>query len=271
MSRRLIVNADDLGLCHGVNRGIFRAAEDGVVTSASLMVRWPAASEAADWARRHPDVSIGLHVDLGEWVCRDGDWIELYHVLDATDAGAVAHEVAAQLSRFERLVGRPPTHLDSHQHVHRSDPVRSLVVAAGARLGVPVREAAGGVRYCGSFYGQSGSGQPYPEGITVDALTALLDEVPDGVTELACHPGDDTLDDLDSPYHHERAVERRLLCDPTVPALLRQRGIALCSFADLADRGELADGAELADPARLSGPRVAATAATSGGTRRSDS
>lgn len=233
MTRRLIVNADDLGLCRGVNRGIFAAVDDGIVTSAGLMVRWPGAVEAAAWALRHPDVSIGLHLDLGEWVYRDGDWRELYHVIDSADPTAVAHEVVAQLQAFERLLGRPPTHLDSHQHVHRNEPVRSLVLAVAARVDVPVRESRGGVRYCGSFYGQSGNGTPYPEGITPAALTALLEALPDGVTELSCHPGADDLSDLDSPYRDERATERRVLCDPSLPGLLASLGIELCSFADV--------------------------------------
>jgi hypothetical protein len=48
--RLLIVNADDLGCSRGVNRGIIEAHERGIVTSASLMVNRPAASEAAEYA-----------------------------------------------------------------------------------------------------------------------------------------------------------------------------------------------------------------------------
>ena len=65
-TRYLIVNADDFGQSHGVNRGIMQAHRRGIVTSASLMVRWLAASEAAAYAREHPSLSLGLHVDLGE-------------------------------------------------------------------------------------------------------------------------------------------------------------------------------------------------------------
>jgi predicted glycoside hydrolase/deacetylase ChbG (UPF0249 family) len=50
-NRYLIVNADDFGQSHGVNRGVIEAFENGIVTSASLMVRWPAAVEAAAYAR----------------------------------------------------------------------------------------------------------------------------------------------------------------------------------------------------------------------------
>jgi predicted glycoside hydrolase/deacetylase ChbG (UPF0249 family) len=64
--RTLIVNADDFGLTSGVNAGIARAHEEGILTSASLMVRWPAAAEAAAYAARTPGLSVGLHVDLGE-------------------------------------------------------------------------------------------------------------------------------------------------------------------------------------------------------------
>ncbi len=45
--RALIVNADDFGQSFGVNRGIMEAHQRGIVISASPMVRWPAAREAA--------------------------------------------------------------------------------------------------------------------------------------------------------------------------------------------------------------------------------
>ena len=72
--RFLIVNADDFGLSPGVNRGILETHERGILTAASLMVRAPAAAEAAAAAHDHPRLSVGLHLDLGEWICRDGAW-----------------------------------------------------------------------------------------------------------------------------------------------------------------------------------------------------
>ncbi|MGI8684724.1 MAG: carbohydrate deacetylase [Acidimicrobiales bacterium] len=229
--RRLVVNADDLGQSDEINRGIAEAVETGIVTSASLMVRWPAAEEAARWARERPGFGVGLHVDLAEWSCVDTEWTAVYEVVDADDDAAVAIELAWQLERFGELMGRPPTHLDSHQHAHRGGPLRSLLAAAGARLGVPVREMDPSITYCGAFYGQWGRGQPYPEGITFAALLVLLDALPHGTTELGCHPGADDLGGLDSMYGTERAVERAVLCDPRLPAAIRQRGIELCSFA----------------------------------------
>ena len=230
MNRRLIVNADDLGQSPGVNRGIARAVDQGIVTSASLMVRWPAAEAAARWASTRPAVSIGLHLDFGEWAYRDGTWVPLYEVIDTADADAVDREMSRQLGMFLRLVGRDPTHLNSHQHTHHSDPLRAMLLSTGARLGVPVRELNEKISYCGRFYGQSGKGDPYPEGITLDSLLAILEGLPAGTTELGCHPGDDDLDDLDSMYTAERATERSVLCDPGLPAALARRGIELCAF-----------------------------------------
>ena len=71
-AKYLIVNADDFGRSRSVNRGIMSAYEYGIVTSASLMVRWPAANEATAYARRHQSLSVGLHFDFGEWCYRNG-------------------------------------------------------------------------------------------------------------------------------------------------------------------------------------------------------
>lgn len=220
--RELIVNADDFGRSAGTNDGIVRAHEHGIVTSASLMVRWPAAEAAAAYARSRPDLSVGLHVDLTEWTYRDGEWVLVY------ENAPTESEIEAQLERFRALLRRDPSHLDSHQHVHRSEPIGSLLVGHGARLGVPVRERSA-IRYCGSFYGQFGTGDPYPEGIEVETLIALIETLPEGVTELGCHPGLDA--ELQSSYRLERLKEVETLCDPRVLEALRRAGITLRTFS----------------------------------------
>lgn len=230
----LIVNADDFGLSRGVNRGTLAAYDRGIVTSASLMVRWPAAAEAAAAARARPGLGLGLHVDVGEWVYRDGQWVPLYSVLPGDgdeSAGALVDEVARQFDAFRRLVGREPTHVDSHQHRHLHEPLRTVLAAAAADVGVPLRHLDPRVRYCGDFYGQTGKGEPYPDGITTDALTRILRAVPDGHTELACHPGYGA--DHESAYETERAAEVQVLCDPAVRAVVDAQDIRLVSFAEL--------------------------------------
>ena len=228
----LIVNADDFGQAPGINRGVVAAHERGVVTSASLMVRWPAAAEAAAYARAHRELAVGLHLDLGEWCLRDGEWVARYRVVDTDDADAVERELAAQLETFRALLGRPPSHLDSHQHVHRSDPAASLVAAAAADLGVPLRDRDPRVCYRGDFYGQDGHGAPYPEGITVDAFERVVSDLAEGWTELACHPGEPD-DALASTYRAERQLELAVLCDDRARDAIRRHDVELVSFADV--------------------------------------
>jgi chitin disaccharide deacetylase len=232
--RYLIVNADDFGQSRGVTRGIIAAHEHGIVTSTSLVVRWPAAAEAAAYARTHPLLSVGLHLDLGEWVYRDDTWVPLYEVVPLDDRARVAAEVQSQIETFRDLVGANPTHIDSHQHVHRRDPTHGIVSEIARSLAVPLRDEDAGVRYCGSFYGQTGTGDPLPDLISVDALLRLLAALTAGVTELGCHPAEG--DDLDTMYRRERELELRTLCDPRVREGIASLGIALCSFRDVRQR-----------------------------------
>lgn len=226
--RFLIVNADDFGRSPGINRGIVRAHREGIVTSASLMVRWPAATAAAALADENPALSVGLHLDLCEWVCRDGAWTALYEVVSTDDERAVRDEVARQLDGFRRLLGRDPTHLDSHQHVHRREPVAAVLASAARELGVPLRHFDPGIRYCGDFFGQTRDGLPLPEYIGAEHLVRLLRALPEGVTELACHPAEG--DDCRSSYGPERALELEALRDPRVAEAVVEAGIRLRSF-----------------------------------------
>src|SRR2546428_2563379 len=137
-ARYLIVNADDFGQSPGINRGIVEAHEQGIVTSASMMVRWPDAAEAAAYGAEHPELSLGLHADLGEWAYRDETWVPLYEVVSLDDVAAVKDEVSRQLTAFRDLTGKDPTHTDSHQHVHLREPVLSVLAKLAAGLAVPV-------------------------------------------------------------------------------------------------------------------------------------
>jgi predicted glycoside hydrolase/deacetylase ChbG (UPF0249 family) len=242
--RFLIVNADDFGQTPGINRGIIQAHEQGIVTSASLMVRWPAAAAAAAYARQHPALSVGLHVDLGEWTFREGTWVQLYEVVPVQAHKSVADEVDRQLNSFRQLLGQPPTHLDSHQHVHHEEPSRALLAKLARQLGVPLRGFTSEVRYRGDFYGQGGKGFPCPQAISVDGLVSVLTSLPPGFTELGCHPGLDVEENF--MYARERADEVTTLCHPQVRAALAAEGIRLCSFQDV-PRSSLTDGAQSAE------------------------
>ena len=225
----LIVNADDFGLSRGVNRGIAAAREEGIVTSASLMVKQPAAEEAAAYARRQPPFDVGLHVELQERRPRLRPWSRTRRSGQA-HLDEVRVDVEEQLTRFRELMGEDPSHLDSHHHGHRHEPARSILLDLAQRLGIPLRESGGGIGFCGDFYGQQ-NGRAWPEGIQPAALVELLECFLPGVTELCTHPG--YADDAHTHYKSERAVEVETLCEPSVRAAIDRLGIRLITFREL--------------------------------------
>ncbi len=226
----LIVNADDFGLSAGVNRGIIRAHEEGIVTSTSLMVRASAtaAAEAAAYARARAQLGVGLHLDLCEWRYGQGQWSPVYEVVPLNDAAALADEVDRQLEMFLRLIGRRPTHIDSHQHVHEKEPLRSVATKVAEKLKVPLRGVTRGLRYFGGFYGQNERGELAPNCITAESLLCMLARLPAGANEVGCHPGEDP--DLNSPYAAERLREVIVLCDPRVREAVNGMHIELGDF-----------------------------------------
>lgn len=227
-AKKLIVNADDFGQSKGINKGIIQAYEKGILTSASLMVRYPAAAEAAVYAKTNFSLGIGLHIDLGEWKYNNGNWEALYEVVSPENKHEVEREVKHQLEAFYQLMGRKPTHIDSHQHTHLRENIRHIFIEIAQDLNITLRRCSNEVKYCGDFYGQCTDGYPYHQAISVDGLKQILTTLPHGYTELACHPGLD--DDLKTMYRMEREKEVNTLCDRSILETLGKANIELCTF-----------------------------------------
>ena len=231
-TRYLIVNADDFGQSHGINSGIIKAHEQGILTSASMMVRSPTAGEAATYARAHPQLSVGLHADLGEWAFEEGEWVPVYEVVPHENEEVVEAELRRQLESFRSLVGRDPTHLDSHQHVHRDPPAFGPFRRLAFELQVPLRHASR-VRYRGDLHGQERTGVQLEGVITVENMISIIRGLEPGFTELCCHPGEGS--DFESTYREEREAELRVLCDERVRSALESEGVLLSSFTEARD------------------------------------
>ncbi|HYZ28895.1 MAG TPA: ChbG/HpnK family deacetylase [Thermoleophilaceae bacterium] len=220
--KHLVVNADDFGACEGVNQGVIESHRRGIVTSASLLVNWPGAEEAARLARENGPLSVGLHA------C----FVDHRHerLAELSDPVACRRLLDEQLRRFRELLGRDPTHLDSHHHVHVQQPLLAEFQELARALRIPLRDRSG-IRYCSQFYGQW-AGESHPEQVSVGALISILEnDLGEGVTELACHPGrsDPT---LASSYSEERELELQTLCDRRLRHMLDRRGIRLIGFAE---------------------------------------
>jgi predicted glycoside hydrolase/deacetylase ChbG (UPF0249 family) len=216
----LIVNGDDFGASRGINIGILEAYRSGVLTSTSLLVNTPWSEEAAEFSKNVPEMSVGLHVDL-----------------DPEENGVargvtVRTALARQMAKFQRLMGRLPTHLDSHRNIHRDPRLLPAFVALGLEYGMPLREHSP-IRHFSKFYGQWG-GESHLEQIDTVGLSQMLAmEIGEGITELMCHPG---YPDPDYPtrYSIEREIELRTLCDPIVRRSLARESIQLVSFHNVA-------------------------------------
>jgi predicted glycoside hydrolase/deacetylase ChbG (UPF0249 family) len=69
MNKKLvIIHADDFGMSRSINEAIISAWELGAISSASIMAPCPGFEQAANYARTHPSMDIGVHVTLtSEW------------------------------------------------------------------------------------------------------------------------------------------------------------------------------------------------------------
>jgi len=194
---------------------------------------------------------------------------------------AAEREFRAQIERV-LAAGIYPTHLDGHQHVHMWPPVFALTARLAAEYGMAgVRSArerrvdfpglwrrnaplrgkilgqagvglglaflavasraalsAAGVASPDYFYGVSATGY-----LDRGTLEDVLRDVPDGVSELMCHPGyvDAALERVETRLLHQREIELDAVAGPAARNLAKRYGIELVTYRALARYGR--DGA----------------------------
>ena len=281
--KRLIVNADDFGLTPGVNRGILRAFQHGIVTSASILVTGSAFEDAVALARNFPTLDVGLHLALveeqavlppealptlvdktGRLPGTKGEFFKRA-LIGRISWDEVEREIAAQIARFQQT-GLKLSHLDSHQHLHMFLPVFQIVTHLTRGMDdVWIRNSAGpwrklprvrtvrwfqrlglnlvclwarglhnppGLQMPDGMYGFEVAGS-----LTHSALEQILREIPDGLYELSCHPGEWDKETCRQYGHwgYEWAEELEALTAPETRGLLQEQKIALTSFARARD------------------------------------
>ena len=250
--KRLIVNADDFGRTAGVNAGVLETHLRGIVTSATTMVLEPAAAEGIrDAASRAPGLSLGLHFALTgggppassprdvPHLAPGGVFRRNLEALPETlPASEIAVELSAQIAAFVKLAGHPPTHLDSHHHVALHPSVGPIFAAEARKRSLPVRaaneEARRALREAGVRTPDRFVDEFYAAGATLETLGRILEELPDGTTEVMCHPGrPDAALRAGSTYAEEREREIAVLCDPALRRLAERRGIRLVGYDTL--------------------------------------
>jgi predicted glycoside hydrolase/deacetylase ChbG (UPF0249 family) len=213
-------------------------------------VNAPAAEQAADVVRENPGLGIGLHLAFTGMRSTLGpraipSLLTAEGMLPAKPEGLgrakpehVLAEARAQLRRFREIVGRGPTHFDTHHHSHRLPAVLEAVLVLAWETGLPVRSASPEVhlqlvregirttdRFCEDFYGPAAG---------VEGLCRIIGALEVGTTELMCHPAvvDDELRH-GSSYAEPRAAELLALRSVEARHALQASGVKLVSFEAL--------------------------------------
>lgn len=151
---RLLVNADDFGLTHGVNRAILELHREGLLASATLMANAEATGEAIEIALAQPALGVGCHIVLlngapvlsasriPTLIDRRTDifWNRLTEfcprlIVGAISAAEIEDEAAAQIERLQAS-GVRLTHIDTHKHVHAFPQVLRPVLRAAKAAGI---------------------------------------------------------------------------------------------------------------------------------------
>lgn len=144
MRRRLIVNADDFGASTSINRAVIDAHQNGILTTASLMVNGAAVSEAIALARENPKLGVGLHLSLAfgksaldpkeipDLVDSAGNFSNdpvaagFKYFANRNCRAQLEKEIAAQFQKFE-ATGLPMDHLNGHLHFHLHPTIFGIV------------------------------------------------------------------------------------------------------------------------------------------------
>ena len=282
--RKLIINGDDFGLAVPVNEAIEEAHQNGILTSASLMVGADSAADAVDRAKRLRSLRVGLHlvlVDgravLPKWKIPDlvdeqGEFLSdpllvgLKYFFEKDLRSQLGAEIRAQFQAF-RETGLPLDHVNGHNHLHLHPTVLGLILKIGREFGLramrlpyepplPSWRASGrgllpkfagwtflfpwivllkarlkfaGISYNDFVFGLNDTGHLHR-----DLLLRILQEVPQGVTEIYCHPATRRCAELDRTmpgYLNEQEFEA--LTSPAVKQAVASSGFQPIAFSQL--------------------------------------
>lgn len=270
--RRLIVSGDDLGLHPGINAGIVRCHREGILTSASLCPNGAAFADAVAALRAAPELDLGVHLTLvGEapllpagqlpTLAPDGRLPAHFGVLfrrlmlRRVREPEIEDEMSAQVARACDA-GLRVSHLDSHQHVHLHPSLLPAALRVARRFGIGALRAARPVGPVPSLRGtllglaarmaaprMRGAGVRSPDALVGIAETGRLDEarllrvveaLPEGTSELVCHPGSgDGAIGASYAWGFRWDLESAALTSPAVRDALSRGGVRLIGYRDL--------------------------------------
>jgi predicted glycoside hydrolase/deacetylase ChbG (UPF0249 family) len=268
--KQLVVNADDFGFTPDVNEGIVEAHQRGILTATTLMANGAAFDDAVRLARQTPSLDIGCHL-----VLISGRSLVTGRALPVSVPQLLAALARREMRPYDELAaqvrkildaGIRPTHLDTHKHTHLAPPVLDAVARLSEEFGIrwvrrpfdfPMSTLRGtvpriqrltsdalaltrrrfhrvlerhGCRTTDYFAGFQITGR-FRTAELIEVLAAL----PDGSTELMCHPGrcGPALRNARTRLKESREEELNALVAPEVRAELQRNGIEVVNYAGL--------------------------------------
>jgi predicted glycoside hydrolase/deacetylase ChbG (UPF0249 family) len=252
---KLIVNADDFGYTPGVTRGIVRAHREGIVTATTMIANAPDTDGAAKAAHANASLDVGVHLvttygqpltpvaQVPSLVEPSGRFPRLADLLRTGTpvAGEALIEYRAQYRRVRDLIGREPTHIDTHHWVHDMPALEDAVLALAKETGAAARTHDGRQR---ARFREAGVRTPdgfvrefqHQGAIHLESLLEILERIAEqgGVVELMCHPAEPDEPLLKgSSYAAERGVELDTLTDPRIRAAVDRLSIELVDYRAL--------------------------------------
>ena len=269
---RLIVNADDFGWTRDVNEGIVYAHRKGILTSTTLMAGGAEFADAVRLAAETPTLDIGCHLTLVQGVSSltgkplPEDIPSLLHSI-ASRRMDLYGELSAQVNKI-LSAGIAPTHLDAHKHTHILPPVASAVARIVRETGIrwvrrpfdfgglagPTKWSARlmrtqrpglqrKLRDAGALATDHFAGFALTGYLDETKLLELVDRLPDGSTELMCHPGfcRESLRGSRTRLKESREIELRALVSERVRTAIERRGIRLTNYGELERNHGVAD------------------------------
>lgn len=116
LEKELVINADDFGLCEGINRGVLKGIKHGSLNSVSLISAGYAFKSAVDIIRENPDIRVGIHLSFLQPEENPPVFLRRYF-LGKIKSEEIIKEFRRQIDKLKKE-GVVISHLDSHQHLH---------------------------------------------------------------------------------------------------------------------------------------------------------
>jgi hypothetical protein len=152
MSRKLIITADDYGMCDSVNQAIEECLAAGAVQATCVMANMPMFPAAARLRSKFPQSSVGIHWTVTEGrpvltpsqvpslVNREGNFhptseLRKRWLRRQVEVTELRNELRAQYLRFSQIAGEPDF-WNTHQNVHVFPGLFKVYVATGQELGI---------------------------------------------------------------------------------------------------------------------------------------